>query len=208
LLVESAPTKRTTIRAFIAVYPEREVAEKLENVQSLLRQQLADADIRWARPEQLHLTLQFLGHFAPDRLASFEQAIAHSVAGKVSFNLASEGLGCFPSGNRPRILWAGLTGDIPALQQIKTELDASLSALGYEPEKRAFHPHITLARIGEIKRRDVAQFQKEINEYRSKHFGKWHAGEVRLMQSLLSPSGAKYVVLKNFPLNQNKASVV
>ena len=191
------------IRAFIAVYPEPHVVKALEDMVGQLRADFNEEDIRWARPEQLHLTLQFLGHVEPDRLVAFQRVIGEVVIAHPGFHLSAETLGCFPGEKRPRIVWAGLTGETDPLQILKVQLDGALARYGYEPEKRAFHPHITLARIGELKRRDLVRMQLMVAQHKAVHFGAWPVRKIELMQSFLSPKGARYVPLQAFPLKQN-----
>ena len=172
----------------------------LEGIQKELQHELHAAAIRWTKQEQLHLTLQFLGYIEELRLPEFENAIAHALKDWNGFELRSEHLGCFPSAKRPRILWAGLDGELSPLQQIKANLDKSLSCVGYVPEERPFHAHITLARIGEIRLREAKRLHEALGKYERQVFGTWRVQSIDFIQSSLSPAGARYQILRSFTL--------
>ncbi len=192
------------IRAFVAIYPKTTVVGQLESLQNNLRKGFLRGDIRWTRTEQLHLTLHFLGYIKTTQLVEFESVI-DTVSGKYPpFQLVAEKLGCFPSQKSPRILWTGLSGDIAILQKIKDDLSVALAPLGYVPEKREFHPHLTLARFGELKRKEMEQLTREIVLHEAKKFGEWRVEKIDLMQSVLSSTGANYRVLRSFSLNRKK----
>jgi RNA 2',3'-cyclic 3'-phosphodiesterase len=188
------------IRVFVAIHPDLATIAELQHFQTILQKSLDSDGIRWARSEQLHLTLQFLGYVERERLPEFEKALAEICSKGAPFQLSAQAVGCFPSERKPRILWAGLAGDLAPLQKMKSALDEKFSALGYVPEKREFHPHLTLARIEHLKLREIEQLGREIVSHQSRRFGVWNVEKVDLMQSVLFPAGAKYSLLKAFSL--------
>jgi 2'-5' RNA ligase len=103
-------------------------------------------------PEDYHVTLFFLGACKQEQLPYLQQQLT-SVAGKQTpFTLKLEGIGVFGIPRRPRILWAGVDGEVPALKALQEKVVQALTPLGFQREDRLFRPHITLAR--QYKRND------------------------------------------------------
>lgn len=182
------------MRAFIAIHPSDEVVEKLADLRDELREDLPDSAVRWSN--QLHLTTQFLANIDDNRIAEYITAIRQACSTTKPFALCCTGIGCFPSARQPRVIWAGLTGDIEPLQKLKANLDAALKPLGYVPENRAFKPHLTIARVREMNTRQRQRMPKLVEQYRETTFGEWPVDRIELMQSLLSPKGAQYKVVE------------
>src|SRR5512139_1568460 len=131
------------IRSFIAVDLDA-------SVQAALRRLLAQCaelrcEVRWVRAAGLHVTLKFLGWVAPARLEQVHATLSTAVAEQPPLPVRARGLGAFPSWRRPRVLWVGLEAE--GLAALAARVDEAMSRLGFEPEKRAFTPHITLGRV-------------------------------------------------------------
>jgi 2'-5' RNA ligase len=182
------------VRAFIAIHPSDEVAERLADLRDELSDDLPDSAVRWST--QLHLTTQFLGNIDDTRIAEYATAIRNACTATKPFVLCCTGMGCFPSARQPRVIWAGLTGDIEPLQKLKANVDAALEPLGYVPENRAFKPHLTVARVREMNARQRQRMPKLVEQYQTTDFGEWPVDRIELMQSLLSPKGAQYKVVE------------
>lgn len=193
------------IRAFIAIHPDPATVAELGKVQETLREELQSEAFRWVG-DRLHLTLQFLGHLPIDRVSGFERVMAEVCASHPPFQLRARGIGCFPNPRRARVLWAGLDGDLDALRQLKNELDEKLATLGYEPEKRDYSPHLTLARVEHLALREIEQLERQLGCFEAVRFGAWRVEKVELMRSVLSPTGAKYDLLKAISLKSQGAS--
>ena len=188
------------IRTFVAIYPPAMVVAQLEAAQVRLQKVVAVKAVRWTIPEQIHLTLQFLGYVKRDSLAEFQSVLECVTSEANCFQIRAETIGCFPSRKRPRIIWTGLAGELAPLETLKQNLDVAFGELGYVPEKRKFHPHLTIGRVADLKISTARKLAKEILNLGSTRFGEWQVREINLMQSVLSPKGAKYQVLKSFPL--------
>ncbi len=196
--------KPSTLRLFVAVFPPPDLAAALDAQAKKLK--LSPGAVRWTLPGQIHLTLNFLGHVPAARLSDFSNALIAACARARPHTLEAAGLGAFPSPSRPRILWAGLRGELDSLRQLKEALDARLQPLGHMPENREFHPHLTLGRVVRLNPGDRAKLQRLIAQ--SQHsYGSWPVTRVSLMRSLLSPSGAKYSELHGCALPSPRASV-
>ena len=168
-----------------------ELIQELSGVDSTSSKRKA----RWVRPENLHVTLKFIGHIEPEKLDAIREALS-VVHSSRSVDLIFRGLGFFPNENRPRVLWAGMEGS-PHLAQLAGEVDRAMGSLGIPLETRAFTPHLTLARFEppgiskELRAAALASMDRE--------FGVLRTGEFHLIESKLKPSGAEYTTLQTFP---------
>ena len=161
-------------------------------------------DVRWVLPESLHITLKFIGEW--QRLDELKQALA-AVRGE-PVDITFGGTGFFPTPKAARVFWIGVDAP-PQLATFASAIDAATSKLGIESEKRAFTPHLTLARSGSgrpqrtSRDRSNSLFQRlhdRLAAMPSPTFGTMTAREFFLFESKLSPKGAQYTKLERFPL--------
>lgn len=108
---------------------------------------LPRGDVRWATPEQLHVTLKFLGHVEPQRLPQVCDALRETTAELAPFVVRLGGLGCFPSAVMPRVLWCGVEDPEAGCRRWLEAAGPRFAELGFPTEERAFHPHVTLGRV-------------------------------------------------------------
>ncbi len=149
---------------------------------------------RWVRPENLHVTLKFIGHVEPEKLDPIRAALAKANSEK-PVDVRFRGLGFFPNDKRPRVLWAGVAGS-PDLASIARNVDAGLAKLGIPAEERAFTPHLTLARC---ERPGVsAELRGAVARDVARDFGELRTNEFHLIESKLKSSGAEYTTLQSF----------
>jgi RNA 2',3'-cyclic 3'-phosphodiesterase len=184
------------IRAFIAIHVEASVLAELEKIQRSLAAKAKD--VRWTRSEQLHLTLKFLGYVLPEPLHDLTLKLNAIAAETTGLSLTAEGLGCFPNFNRPRIIWAGLSGDIDRLSALQSRVDAAAETIGIPREERPFHPHLTLGRVAETNSRQLKTIGHAVETEPVARIDDWRVREMHLMQSVLSPKGATYRQLAAF----------
>lgn len=104
--------------------------------------------VRWVRDDGLHITLKFFGEVAPDRLDTIAEMLGYTVERMAPMTLAITGGGAFPDASRPRVLRLDITPD-PALELLQDRIERGGEAIGFPPEGRPFHPHITLGRVRE-----------------------------------------------------------
>src|SRR5829696_5784514 len=135
-------------RVFIAIDISSEARAKVAEYIERLRQVGRELRVGWENPEKLHLTLRFLGDVDEHQLISVEQAVRKVAAEFVAFRSAIYGNGRFPPKGDPRVLWLGLTDD-GNLSKLAQTLDREIAKVGFEPEKRQFRPHLTIARLRE-----------------------------------------------------------
>ena len=186
-------------RVFIAIDISEEARSKAASYVDLLKRAARGQRVGWERSEKLHLTIKFLGDIDDRQLNDVEQAV-NKVAAEVSaFRLELSGTGRFPPKGDPRILWLGVIDDGDSLA-ISSSLDRELSNAGFEPEKRRFSPHLTIARLREPRlSRDLAAVH-ENNEFEPVGF---EVREIIIYESKLLPTGSVYTKIAAFPLKEN-----
>src|SRR3989441_10482155 len=180
------------MRIFIAADLSKEVRKALGDVQRALRPVSDTA--RWVAPESIHITLKFIGEVAEKRIEDIDSALT-GLTWK-SFAITVHGVGFFPGNRSPRVFWAGM--EAPTMQDLAEELDSRMERLGFEKEKRAFRPHITLARARDT--RIDSSLVTASSEYAEHDFGSFTVDRIFLFKSILKPSGAVYERLKAYPL--------
>jgi RNA 2',3'-cyclic 3'-phosphodiesterase len=154
--------------------------------------------VAWVAPENLHLTLKFLGGVEPARLERVSAALQTAAMDASPFEMALRGLGAFPSPTRPRVIWAGVHGGNDALATLAARVDAALSGLDFPREDRAFSAHVTLGRVREPTR-DPA-LTAALAAGATRDFGRFPVAQMALMRSDLSPRGARYTALATWAL--------
>lgn len=130
------------MRIFFGIYPPPDVAREVIAMRDRARAVVGDKGARWERDDKLHLTLQFLGEETEERAARAAE-IARTIK-HAPFELSIGGFGVFPNERRPHVLWLGVQGDVAPLAN---GLGAALKADGFSIEERAYHPHVTIARL-------------------------------------------------------------
>src|SRR5215475_5700123 len=133
------------MRTFIAIEIPPEINSALMDLQTELRR--AGADVSWTKPENLHLTLNFLGEVDEKRIVEVERACVSSAAEFQPFTLSLNETGVFPNARQPRVLWAGLAGEIEKAVEMRGRLDDGLALIGFEREEKDFRPHLTIGRL-------------------------------------------------------------
>jgi 2'-5' RNA ligase len=151
------------LRTFIAVEMSPRVIARAAELIDMLR--VADAEITWVRPQQMHLTLKFLGD-VPDTETPDVCRVVSQVAGEFEpFEIICRGAGAFPAQRDPKTLWIGVEDGAEELKRLQAAIDDALKArLGYAKEHRGFHPHLTIGRVKRAApegRRQLAQILEE-----------------------------------------------
>ncbi len=183
------------MRCFIALEMPGPVKEHAAGLISELKS--AGADIKWVEPMNLHLTLQFLGEVEPELVPRLQEALAGACAECPSLELAVAGCGAFPGLKSPRVVWLGLKGMTQELAGLAGAIQAANRPLGFEPEQRAFKPHLTLGRLRRRKRGGKkgppsGPLSRELAGLAVHRGPAFTAGRVVLMQSTLTSSGPIY----------------
>jgi 2'-5' RNA ligase len=187
---------RGTIRAFLAMDPPPEVLRRIADIQEVLKKTLRGS-ISWVRPEGIHLTLKFFGDIAAEDLQPISEVISGQAAGTRPLHLNIKGLGVFPGIRRPRVLWLGVGGEVARLIALQRVLDQGFETCGIKQEERPFRAHLTLARIKSPQ--GLSGLDKVLEEKEAESAGPFEAKGLILFKSDLTPKGAIYTVLADFP---------
>ncbi|MDF2720738.1 MAG: 2-5 ligase [Paenibacillus sp.] len=131
-------------RLFVAIPVPAELKGSVGTMLSGLKRQLPFK--RWVHPDDLHITLQFIGEVAPESQPAIEAALERIAARFSPFTLQLTGAGTFGAPQSPRVLWAKIGGQLQPLRALAADVEGQLADLGYEPENRPYSPHVTLAR--------------------------------------------------------------
>jgi RNA 2',3'-cyclic 3'-phosphodiesterase len=180
------------MRVFIAVDLPNEIRKTLADVQHELRD--FSNSVRWVSPDAIHITLKFIGEMPEKRLEEIDDALTGFTW--LPFTITVRGVGFFPGTRSPRVFWAGM--EAPTMKDMAEELDTRMERVGFDKEKRAFRPHITLARARDT--RIDSSLVAASEPYEHYDFGSFVADRVFLFQSTLKPSGAVYEKLKEYLL--------
>jgi RNA 2',3'-cyclic 3'-phosphodiesterase len=188
-----------TIRVFIALDLPEEEKQALADAIRHLRVAIPYG-VRWVDPAGIHLTLKFLGNIdaslAKDVLKAMQRATQGFQGGK--FDLRLSGLGPFPNERQPRVLWAGLAGDLDSLKSLQEKVDEEICRLGFAREKRPFNPHLTLGWVRDGVSASVRRQVSDIFAATKLESGSpWKVDRVHLIRSTLTPNGAKYTSLSS-----------
>jgi 2'-5' RNA ligase len=183
-----------TIRAFVAAALPEDMQAKIGRLQQDLRPQRLN--LRWVKPENIHLTIKFLGDIRADQVEPVQQVLAVAVRGCPALHLVARGIGVFPGPKRPRVMWVGLDGDIGPLTALARDIDTHLAAAGFAPEKRPFRAHLT---IGRFRHGHPGVVESALQRHHECEAGTLTVEQVSLFRSQLRPDGPIYTEMALFP---------
>jgi len=183
------------MRCFLAVELPESVRERLRSLQDRLQSVIRG--VRWGRPDQIHLTIKFLGD-VPDARLSAVCRVAELVASACpQCDITVGGTGCFPPRGPVRIIWAGLVDPPQTLFDCQRRCERDFMPLGYPPEERRFHPHLTLGRV------NASPFPGDVRGAVGREAGfsceTFTARELVVFESILSSAGPTYTAICRVP---------
>jgi 2'-5' RNA ligase len=179
-------------RAFLAVVPPDPV---LDAVEARLRPLCAvDPPLRWLPRNQWHITVQFLGPVADDD--ALTTAVGDALTHVDPFTVRLSGMGAFPTLRRATVAWIGVEDAVP-LETLATIVHTTTAALGYEPEGRPYHPHLTIGRL--TRPQSLSPLHDAFGD--SAVGPPWTVGEIALIQSETRPDGAVHTVRARLPFS-------
>ncbi len=180
-----------TIRVFIAVSFNPKLTNKLRNLQGIFKRLSLNAS--WVKPENIHLTLKFLGDIETNRISQIFDPMVKTASKFACFNTKLSNLGVFPNWNRPRVFWIGLDDKEEIFKKLKEQLELELFNVGFPRDKKPFSPHLTLARLRSPDNKN--QLKKEIEKFDIPSDYSIKISDIKLYKSLLTPKGAEYTKL-------------
>ncbi len=186
------------IRSFLAIELPKPILRRIEEVQADLRS--AHADVRWVSPEKIHLTLKFFGNIDESRIDSIFKSIEEPVRNTLPFSIKVQGMGAFPHLKNPRVIWLGLVNGSQALTSLQEKVETQLDKIGFQPEDRPFHPHLTLGRTKSSRGKD--ELVGRMEKHKEEEFGDFQVEQVILFKSDLKPSGPIYTALRELRLGR------
>jgi 2'-5' RNA ligase len=181
-----------SIRTFIAIK-----IPSLDPLRRVLKELAAmGRALKVVDPDNLHVTLKFLGQTDVEFVPEVRALIEHAALSRASCELSIAGIGVFPHVQRPNVVWAGLQG-ADTLASLAADLEAGLEPHGFPRENRPFVPHLTLARV---KARPPESLHALLSHHARTSFGKAKIEHVEFIRSEPGPDGSRYTVLAATPL--------
>ena len=178
------------MRLFVGVPLPAEVRKSLANLCSGV------PGARWVDTGTIHITLRFIGEV--DAIQAEDIDAALSDVRQPAFELALGGVGCFASGRKVRAVWAGVVKS-DGLAHLRDKVESAIVRAGFEPERRKFRPHVTLARFRNTTSARVAPYLETHNAFAA---GPFPVDRFDLLRSHLSHAGARYQTIADYPLGE------
>ncbi len=196
-----------SIRVFIALVLPPQAKEALTRTICALTQEISTV-VRWVDPSGIHLTLKFLGNIQPTLTGQVFEAMAQASQNNDSgsnksgaFELCLSQLGVFPNTRRPRVLWAGIQGDLNDLAGLQVRVEEATGRIGFAPELRPYQPHLTLGRVREgVPSPARLQIGEAVSKAKLEPSPPWLVDSLHLIRSDRRPEGATYTSLGSVPL--------
>jgi 2'-5' RNA ligase len=178
------------IRCFIAIELSQEIKETLGKIESELQKSVSG--VKWVKPDNIHLTLKFLGNVDEGTVENIKKIMNEVAKDAKPFKMKLSQAGAFPSPSRPRVIWVGIDDENKKSSHSVNLIEEKVSSLGIEKENRAFHPHLTLARVKFLKDKSSVQNAFVSLKVPSTEMT---AAKITLFQSKLTPQGSIYTAL-------------
>lgn len=187
------------MRSFVAIELPVSIQSVLSDIQRDFKK--SGADIRWVRPENVHLTLKFLGTIEESMVRNITNVLQKASGDYSTFTLTLSGAGAFPNARAPRVVWVG-TEENDMLFDLQRDIEEGLASLGFERERRKFAAHLTLGRFKSARGKHA--LMKTLETYREREMGTLEVGSISLMKSDLGPAGAKYTRIAEVRLGKGE----
>ena len=190
--------KLETIRAFFAIDLPSTVRNTIAETQAQFKG--LGLKISWVKPENIHLTLKFLGDVPENRIEKIRNCFFQDFGDINRFQVSLGKLGVFSNWNRPRVFWIGVRDETKKLYELWSHVQMNLEALGFAKDIKGFSPHLTLARIKSPENKD--RLQQKVSRWRPFDIQPFEVCEIKLFKSRLTPQGSIYTVLETFPFRK------
>lgn len=179
---------KESIRTFIAVELPEDITASIHGLQTDMRG--IGIQARWVPPANIHLTLKFLGDIEAGLKEKIDLEIKNTVKNFSPFKLKAKGIGVFPGIKRPRVIWAGISGQVDLLLDMQKKLILGLEHLGFPREKRSFKGHLTIGRFKD--KIDPKKILTAINEFGGFESREFTVRNLTFFKSDLKKTGAEY----------------
>ncbi|MGE5375609.1 MAG: RNA 2',3'-cyclic phosphodiesterase [Bacteroidota bacterium] len=189
------------LRAFIAVEIPSDIQQKIHRETENFRSGI-NSMVRWVPPQNMHLTLKFLGDVSPNSVEFLVQMLRNEAEHVQGFDMHLAGLGAFPNLKRPRVLYIGIQAPA-ALDALARGIESGSRRLGYEAEERPFSAHLTLGRVRQnVSAAGQQQIRRAVEGTQVDLLGTARVDSVHLYKSDLNPGGSVYTRLYSAPLKK------
>jgi 2'-5' RNA ligase len=188
-----------SFRTFISLGVAEAVKEPICRLQNELCGQLPEDAFRWTRPEQIHLTLKFLGNVPAGQWEEMASALREVCNGFAPLGLRAEGVGYFPSRGLPRVIWVGVRDENEALSRLQRAVEKAVNGNIGSAEEERFTGHLTIGRAKSLRPEQGRLLIELAQQFSGKSFGEWQAVKLDLMRSELGPQGSRYICLADMP---------
>ena len=187
------------MRVFIAIDIDEMVRKALGDLQQQLQSKvdIKKGDVKWVNPENIHLTLKFLGEIKDEKVVDICDIVKEVAGRHKSFELDIQTVGHF-GGRSARVLWVGAGEGKDNLLGLQKDLEQQLALAGWLEEKREFSSHLTLCRVRNP--RAGVKLAAISDDYKDFKLGIISADSVSVYQSQLTPKGPIYTLLGNYKL--------
>ncbi len=195
---------KARIRCFVAIDTPQSLKEQVSELINNMRSSEGGRKVKWVRPDGVHSTLKFLGDIPAERLPELNTALSEALHGwnePNTFELSLGGLGSFGKPDAPRVIWLGIGGNRLLLSRLQQVVEKTLNPLGFPPEDRNYSPHLTLGRVPELNREELAAISRLLARYKDLpevRFGSFSVSEAVLMESDRQPTGAVYTPIAHY----------
>jgi len=184
-----------TFRGFIAV--EIPVADQIVQFQQDIRK--TDANVKLVEPENIHITLKFLGDTPVKQIDAIESIMKRAVSSTQKHTVILESSGVFPNENYIKVIWIGIKGS-EKISEIADTLNQQCTQIGVKKDKRGFSAHLTIGRMKSARGKE--QIIDILRKYENTLFAEIPVNGILLKKSTLTPKGPIYETLSTIPLNE------
>ncbi|MDD2752774.1 MAG: RNA 2',3'-cyclic phosphodiesterase [Candidatus Omnitrophica bacterium] len=183
------------MRTFVAIELPKEIKAEVSKLQDQLKK--SGADVKWVTPENIHLTLKFLGDRDEKKVEQIKQILQEVAKENPAFEVSLDSLGTFPNANYPRVVWTGIAQGDTETKKIAQELEEKIAKIGIPKEDREFSSHITIGRVkSNLNREKLIQELSNAENYLAGKKLKFSVDAITLFKSTLTPQGPLYEILK------------
>ena len=188
------------VRSFIAVEIPIEIQNANAHSTAPLQKVLPQPMVRWVAPQNVHLTLKFLGDVSPANLERMADVLKVEAVVQEAFSMSVGGLGAFPTSRRARVIWIGLEAP-PSLVALQHGVEAASARLGYTRENRPFSPHLTIGRVGQsVRATELQKIRAALEGTTVGSLGMVKVDAIHIFKSDLRPGGSIYTHLYALPM--------
>ncbi len=180
------------VRLFIAVAISADAREELRRAQGELRGAVGMGVVKWVRPEQMHLTLRFLGNVRMEQVEELTGAMRKACESRAGFGVKAQGIGFFPQARSPRVIWAGVGSSGGELAELQAAVSAAAEPFTREKAEEHFTGHLTLARVKSIRPAESRRLREVAEKMSGRLFGEWTVEDVEIIRSEMSSEGSRY----------------